>query len=289
MATSFPLPPVFPQGQLTHVPIQGTQGRVAVEDSGPPDSALPTLLFLHGLGDFRQTYRFLAPKFHSRGHRVLLADLRGCGESTTNFPSYTPVDVANDAVAVLDHFKVNQPAVIVSNSLSASSSAYVAAKHPERVAALIGTGPFLRDPPGSGWLGPVSHVLFARPWGAAAWVSFWKTLTVKKPADFDDYTKAMNAATRSEGHLAAIGGMIRGPKKPCWDVAGDVKCPVLLVFGSKDPDFKDPAAEGEEHRRQLKSAKVVKVEVLPGLGHYPASEDPEAVFKLATDFLEASL
>lgn len=93
------------------------------------------------------------------------------------------------------------------------------------------TGPFLRDIPGTGWLNPVSHVLFAPLWGAAFWVSFWKGLTVRRPADFDDYAKAMNAFMRSEGHLAALGAMMRGPKKPCWDVTGDVKCPVLLIFG----------------------------------------------------------
>jgi pimeloyl-ACP methyl ester carboxylesterase len=47
------------------------------------------------------------------------------------------VDVANDVVAILKHFKIEKPAVLVSNSLSASSTAYVAAKHPEMVAALI--------------------------------------------------------------------------------------------------------------------------------------------------------
>lgn len=93
------------------------------------------------------------------------------------------------------------------------------------------TGPFLRDIPGSGWLVPMSHVLFFSLWGAGTWVSFWKTLFGKKPADFDDYAKAMNSLIREKGHLSALGQMMRGSKKPCWDAAEEVKCPVLLVFG----------------------------------------------------------
>jgi pimeloyl-ACP methyl ester carboxylesterase len=62
----------------------------------------------------------------------------------------------------------------------------------------------------------------------------------------------------------------------------------LIFSGSKDPDFKDPAAEGEAQRQQLKNAKTVRVEVLPDLGHYPAAENPEALFELATAFLEST-
>lgn len=115
-------------------------GAIAVEDTGiPPTSADSHLTFilLPGMGDLRQSYRYLGPLLYEavsflfsnvklfflqffilQGHRVLVADLRGHGESSSGFPSYSPLDVSNDIATILKFFKLKKGVILVGNSLS---------------------------------------------------------------------------------------------------------------------------------------------------------------------------
>jgi alpha-beta hydrolase superfamily lysophospholipase len=54
-------------------------GRIAYDVTGSG----PLVVLSHGIGDHRQAYRFLAPKLAQAGYRVVSADLRGHGESST--------------------------------------------------------------------------------------------------------------------------------------------------------------------------------------------------------------
>ena len=57
--------------------------------------------------------------------------------------------------------------------------------------------------------------------------------------------------------------------------------PALVVMGSKDPDFPDPAAEAEIIRERL-DARVLMV---ADAGHYPQTEYPEVVTPAILEFL----
>ena len=54
-------------------------GRVAYDVTGTG----PLIVLAHGLGDHRQSFRFLAPELVRAGYRVAAADMRGHGESST--------------------------------------------------------------------------------------------------------------------------------------------------------------------------------------------------------------
>ncbi|MBE3590577.1 MAG: hypothetical protein IMW98_07120, partial [Firmicutes bacterium] len=60
---------------------------------------------------------------------------------------------------------------------------------------------------------------------------------------------------------------------------GRIRCPVLAICGSRDAVF---YAALELYRRHLPSSAVV---VLPGIGHHPALEEPEAFLQAVTPFL----
>ena len=62
-----------------------------------------------------------------------------------------------------------------------------------------------------------------------------------------------------------------------------VKAPVLVVMGSKDPDFGDPAAEANLVATRL-HGQVIMVD---GAGHYPHAEMPEKVGPAIIKFLGA--
>src|SRR5256885_3833215 len=69
-------------------------GRVGYDVAG----AGPLVLLVPGMGDLRDTYRFLAPALRDAGYRVACTDLRGHGDSDVTFTSYG--DEGHVAVAV---------------------------------------------------------------------------------------------------------------------------------------------------------------------------------------------
>src|SRR5260370_290085 len=83
-------------------------GRIAYEVTGDG----PLVVLAHGMGDNRNAYRFLVPAL--AGYRVASIDLRGQGESSTGWSSYTRTDTAADLLALIRH--LGGPAVIVGHS-----------------------------------------------------------------------------------------------------------------------------------------------------------------------------
>jgi pimeloyl-ACP methyl ester carboxylesterase len=99
---------------------------------------------VHGIGDHRQVFRFLAPELVGAGFRVAAADLRGHGESSTgDWTSISRTDVAGDLVALIRHL-VGGPAVIVGHSLSGGAATIAAASAPDLVSGIVEVAPFTR-------------------------------------------------------------------------------------------------------------------------------------------------
>ena len=81
--------------------------------------------------------------------------------------------------------------------------------------------------------------------------------------------------------MAALQAMLAATKSDVETRLGEVSAPTLVVMGSKDPDFDDPAAEAETVARLLRgSARMVD-----GAGHYPHAEMPEATAPAILAFL----
>ncbi|MEV1205701.1 alpha/beta fold hydrolase, partial [Microbispora rosea] len=54
----------------------------------------PLVVMVPGMGDSRRAYRFLVPALTAAGYRVATMDLRGHGESSLGWDSYTRTDTA---------------------------------------------------------------------------------------------------------------------------------------------------------------------------------------------------
>ncbi len=117
-------------GQISYETF-GSGGRVVV--------AIP------GIGDTRASYRRLAPMLAEADLTVHVMDLRGHGESSADFPSYTSEDIGQDAVALLDALDVHD-ATLVGNSVGAAASAH-AALGSDRVGRLVALRGFVGHPP----------------------------------------------------------------------------------------------------------------------------------------------
>jgi pimeloyl-ACP methyl ester carboxylesterase len=69
---------------------------------------------------------------------------------------------------------------------------------------------------------------------------------------------------------------------------GDVRCPVLIVEGTLDPDWADPRAEGEAIVAAL-PAGLGTLEMIEGAGHYPHTQTPDQVVALLLPFLSRTV
>lgn len=256
-------------------------GRLAYELSGDPEG--PLVVMSPGMGDLRSTYAGLAARLAAEGARVVVADLRGHGESSTGWDEYGVGAVADDLLALL-HAHGGR-GVLVGNSYSGSAAVVAAAREPATVSALVLLGAYVRD----GDASAVQKALFAlfrfrfpgRPlWTALAWPSFFK----RKPENFVA-RKAELAANlkRPHGYDALAWITANGTHRHTTPLLGQVTSPALVIMGSKDPDFPDPAAEARFTADSL--GAPAEVRMVEGVGHYPQTEAVDEVAAAVAAFV----
>jgi pimeloyl-ACP methyl ester carboxylesterase len=262
----------------SHLAVPG--GRLSFDLKGDPDG--PLIVLSPGLGDLRSTYTGLADHLAAAGFRVVTADLRGHGDSSVAWPEVTPDAVAGDLLALLAAH--GGRGVLVGNSYSGSAAVLAAAREPAAVAGLVLSGAFVRDHPAS-FLAKTLFSLFGhtfpgRPlWTAVAWPSFFG----RKPADFAARKAQLKANLKRPGGYETLRRMTReGSHAPTEPKLAAVTAPALVVMGTKDPDFPDPAAEARFTADAL--AGPAEVMLVDGVGHYPHYEAVEVVAPAVAEF-----
>jgi pimeloyl-ACP methyl ester carboxylesterase len=253
-------------------------GSIAYDDSGGTG---PLVICVPGMGDVRAQYRFLVPALERAGFRVVTMDLRGMGESSVEWRDYSAAAVGADIVAMIAHLGA-RPAFVIGNSMAGAAAIWAAAEIPDRVAGIVLIDPFVRDVPTAWWTGPVLKVAMFRPWGPRAWSSYYASLyPTSPPPDLEEYRAALRGNLAQPGRMEALDEMIDASKTPCEARIPEVKAPALVLMGSKDPDFSDPAAEGKLVAKRLHGALVM----IDGAGHYPHVEMPEKTEPVIVKFL----
>jgi pimeloyl-ACP methyl ester carboxylesterase len=251
-------------------------GRVAYDDNG----AGPVVICAPSMGDVRAEYRFLAPLLVAAGYRVVTMDLRGLGESSTDWDDFSVAGVGADIVALARSLDAG-PAIVVGESMSAGAAVWAAAEAPELVSGLVLVGPFVRGETTSANR-LLYTALFSRPWGPAAWEWYYKTLyPAQKPEDFAVYTAALRRNLAEPGRMEALQKMLHASKEASEQRLGRVQAPALVLMGSKDPDFKNPAAEAQWVADSLHGS----VRMIDGAGHYPHAEMPDVTAPHILEFL----
>ncbi|MGO4592844.1 alpha/beta fold hydrolase [Leifsonia sp. 2TAF2] len=251
--------------------LQRPEGRVSytVEGEGPLVVAVP------GMGDLRSSFRELVEPLLEAGYRVAVTDLRAHGDSDTTFAEFGDIATARDLIALID--ELGGPAVVLGNSMGAAAAAWAAAERPDLVAGLVFYGPLLRDPVMSGAVTGLIHVmyrvLFARPWGAAAWAGYYRRILNRGRTVpwLEAHTADIRASLSEPGRLRAFRRLtlqlthsVVEPRLP------EVQAPMLAYVGDRDPDFRDVAAECEW--MESIGAQVVRV---PDAAHYPHAQRPD--------------
>lgn len=260
-------------------------GRLAydVTGSGPLVIASP------GLGDLRQTYRFLVADLVAAGYRVAAVDLRGHGGSSTGWPDYAETAIAEDLIALVEHLAgPGEKAVVVGNSYSGGAAVVAAARRPDLVAGLVLSGAFVRTVPQNlvqklaGWL------VTGTPLGRQVWTAYFPSLFPgSKPEDFTAYHAALKTNLAEPGRFAAVAAMAAANHDAAEAALPKVTAPALVVMGAKDPDFPDPAAEARLTAVRL--GGEADVVLVAGAGHYPHAEQPGVVSPAVVAFLSRGL
>ena len=258
-------------------------GRIAYDDTGSGTLQTSGMLVVcaPSMGDLRAEYRFLAPQLVSAGYRVASVDLRGHGETSPRWPDYSVSGLGSDLIALIRSLEAG-PAAIIGTSMSAASAVWAAAEAPELVTGLALIGPFVRGE--ANWRSKLTYsALFARPWGPAVWQLYYAMLyPTRKPEDFAEYSAGLRANLKEPGRMAALKQMMLESKASAEERLPRVKAPVLVIMGSKDPDFKDPEAEAKWVAESLRG----RYEMVQGAGHYPHAEMPEVTGPLILSFLQ---
>jgi pimeloyl-ACP methyl ester carboxylesterase len=263
-------------------------GRIAYEVLGHG----PLVVLSPGMGDTRSTYRFLAPLIANAGYRVASVDLRGHGESSTGWGSYSRTDTAGDLIEVI--LKLGGPAVIVGQSFSGGSATIAAATNPNLVSAIVEIDPFTR-PPEISLVALLRNANYRRgllllgrfifTGSVGAWSKYLDVAYPgRKPADWDTWLPALQAKLREPGRMKAARKM--GSSKPVDAAAqlSNVRCPALVIMGSNDPDWPDPQAEAKAIVSLL-PAGLGRYTMIENAGHYPHAQYPQEVATALLPFL----
>ena len=229
-------------------------GRIAYDVTGDG----PLVVLLPGMGIRRDFYRSLTPQLVAAGYRVAAADLRGLGESSTGWESYTRTDTAADTLALIRH--LGGPAVIVRHSFSGGSATIAAAQAPEMVTAIMEIGPFTRVPKLS--LGALltnrryrKGTLLLLRTGLTGSVSAWTryldhAFPGLKPPGYGELISALQAHLREPGRMAATRKM--GMSRPTDAEArlGQHPVPRSGDHGHSRPGLARSAGRGGRDRRR---------------------------------------
>lgn len=238
------------------------------------------LLLLHGYTDSSRSWSLTAP--HLSEYRLLIPDQRGHGGSDAPACCYGSTQFADDARLFLDALGI-QRAAVAGHSLGSMVAISLAADYPERVSRMILIGSTALVPvERGGWLYDNATALRAPLDPSSQFLREWHPSNQPTPVD------PVFAEAVEEEYLKIPLHVWRGVMRelaavPVGRHAADVKAPVLVLSGGKDPLF--PA---NHHASLLKAFPQARAQVFPELGHNPNWERPDAVASAMKRFLNSS-
>jgi pimeloyl-ACP methyl ester carboxylesterase len=259
--------------------LQRPEGRIAWSLRGEYG---PLVIGMPGMGDLRENWNGFAAALAAKGYRVAVIDLRGQGRSDASFADVSREAMAQDALALADTLSPTTPVILIGHSYTGASAVWASTARPDRVAGEVLLSPFAREVKATFFQKLALKLGLLRPWGASVWAGYYKSLfPVHKPSDLNARTDAVRANLKEPGRLASLRAMGSTTAAACEARLDKVRRPTVIMFGSRDPDFPDPAAEAK-----LLAGRTGGIAVLiPEAGHYPHEEDPAGIANRVAEFL----
>lgn len=244
-------------------------GRLAYDDAGEGQLIVATPAML----DLRSELRFLRPLLLEAGFRVVTVDQRGMGETSGSWPQYGSIPLAHDLIALLRHVDAG-PAVIYGTSNGAAAGVYVAAEAPELVRGLVLSAPFVRDGRMSWVQRQLTNVMRVPFLTLPIYLSYFPKWEPTRPADFDEHMAKLRANLQEPSRRGVVKAYTFEQSHAEAEARlGEVKVPSLIIMGTGDIDWPDPAAEARWIQDKLGSELLM----LDGAGHHPHVEYPREI------------
>ena len=253
---------------VEHLRVQGPGGLIAVQAQGPMEG--PVVLMAHSILASSMMWSAQATMLANQGYRVIRADTRGHGESEASAAPYSMQDLGNDSIAVLDGLKINR-AHYIGLSLGGMSGFGLGIQHPHRFLSLV-----LCDTRAD--MTPA----FAAPWDerielaqtqgcqalaqstAERW--FGAAFLESHPAIASQFINTIGHTSVAGfvGCARAIQGLDYLTQAP------QIRVPTTLIVGANDGPL---PATMQDLQTRITGAVL---EVIPGAGHLPNIDQPEA-------------
>ncbi|HEY8418393.1 MAG TPA: alpha/beta fold hydrolase [Limnochordales bacterium] len=255
--------------------------RLAYDDQG----AGPPVVFVHAFPLNRTMWRRQAAAVAEAGWRAVTVDLRGFGESEMGSEPFTMDLCADDVMALLDHLGVKDPVVLVGLSMGGYVAFGCVRRHAQRLRALVladtraepdteegraGRLDTARRVEAEG-VGPVVESMLPRLVG--------ETTKAERPEVVAE-VRAMMEAARPAAVARALRGLAERPdSRP---ELPRIEMPVLVVVGEEDAVT--PPSAAQAMHEGIRGSRLVTI---PGAGHLPNLETPEAFNAALLGFLSS--
>jgi pimeloyl-ACP methyl ester carboxylesterase len=253
---------------------------IAFEEQGHGERPL---VLMHGFTGFRQDFATQLPSLAERG-RVLAPDLRGHGESgrTGDPASYGFAQLTADLLALLDALGIER-CDLLGHSMGGMVALRAALSAPARIASLV----LMDTAPGPlAFVDRAQLALAARVGREAGMAALAQILRVRAGDDpersvpdrrveqewgaerFWAWRSARVAAMDPAAYEALGVAMVE--QEDLTARLGEIACPTAVLVGELDHEFRAPS---ESLARHIPGARL---RVLPGAGHQPQHEAPDA-------------
>jgi pimeloyl-ACP methyl ester carboxylesterase len=277
-------------GELKFVELHGD--RVAYRDQGSGEA----LLLIHGMAGSSETWRAVMPRL-AKNYRVVAPDLLGHGESAKPRGDYSLGAFAVWLRDFLDELGITQ-ATIVGQSLGGGVAMQFVYQHPDYCRRLVliasgGLGPDvglilrLLSAPGAELVLPVAA---PRPVLRAGnkvrgWLSSAGIHSPRGTEMWTAYSSLSDRQTR-QAFLRTLRSVVdyRGQAVSALNrlqMVADL--PIMAIWGDHDAIIPVDHAYAAHDMR-----KETRLEVLPGIGHFPQVEAPMEVVDLIEDFMSTT-
>jgi len=269
--------------------------RVAYYDEGPREGP-ETLLLIHGMAGSSATWRSVIPQL-SRNYRVIAPDLLGHGESDKPRGDYSLGAFAVWLRDLLDELGVRR-ATVVGQSLGGGIAMQFGYQHRDKTERLVligsgGLGPELSwmlrllSTPGAEFVLPAVAPAPVLSVGNSirSWLSSAGFHSPRGSEMWSAYSSLADRETR-QAFLRTLRSVVdhRGQAVSALSKLHlTAHMPVLFIWGDSDSII--PVSHGYAAHEALPGSRL---EVLPGVGHFPHAEAPWEVTEILEDFMMTS-
>ena len=278
---------------VDHEIVETSRLRMHVARAG---EAGPPLVLLHGWPQHWYAWRHVIPRFAER-YSVICPDLRGLGWTEAPVRGYDDESLASDVLALLDALELPR-VFLIGHDWGLQAGVRLCLRAPERVerfVALNDVHPWSRPSPKDavhlwrfwyigvlaapvvgGWL------LRHQPGFVRLLIRSWSARQVWTSAELDAFAERLREPERAQASVQYYRTLLR--ELPL--IAGRyrdrrLRTPTLLLFGADDGVVRPHQLRGYEGH-----ADDMRVELIPGVGHFTAEEAPELVVERAIKHFE---